>query len=104
MNKIGIIVAMDKELALLLPHLEGHSTVTINGCTFNATASGFASAIPGQPCAAVEIDSSLINGTYTLNFIGENVVDGDFSGLVRIKSGSDRGNVTINGATPVDLP
>lgn len=35
MNKIGIIVAMDKELALLLPHLEGHSTVTINGCTFH---------------------------------------------------------------------
>lgn len=80
------------------------SVVTINGCTFNATASGFAGAIPGQPCAAVEIDSSLINGTYTLNFVGENVIDDDFSGLVRIKSGSDKGNVTINGATPVTLP
>ena len=78
--------------------------VTINGCTFNATASGFAGAIPTQPCAAVEIDSSLINGTYTVNFVGENVVDEDFSGLVRIKSGSDKGNVTINGATPVVLP
>ena len=78
--------------------------VTINGCTFNATASGFAGAIPTQPCAAVEIDSSLINGSYTVNFIGENVVDEDFSGLVRIKSGSEKNNVTINGATPVTLP
>lgn len=78
--------------------------VTINSCDFNATASGFAGAIPTQPCAAVEIDSSLINGTYTVNFIGENDVDEDFSGLVRIKSGSEKNNVTINGATPVTLP
>ena len=77
--------------------------VTINSCDFNATASGFAGAIPTQPCAAVEIDSSLINGTYTVNFIGENDVDEDFSGLVRIKSGSEKNNVTINGATPVTL-
>ena len=77
--------------------------VTINGCTFNATASAFASAVAGQPCAAVEIDSSLIT-SYTVNFIGENVVDEDFSGLVRVKKGSEKNNVTINGATPVTLP
>lgn len=78
--------------------------VTINGCTFNATAPGFASGITAQSCAAVEIDSSLITGNYTVNFTGENVVDEDFSGLVRVKKGSEKNNVTINGATPVTLP
>ena len=78
--------------------------VTINGCTFNATTSAYASGVANQPCAAVEIDSSLINGSYTVNFIGENVVDADFSGLVRVKKGSEKNNVTINGATPVTLP
>jgi hypothetical protein len=78
--------------------------VTINGCTFNAIESAFASAVAGQPCAAVEIDSSLTNGSYTVNFTGENVVDEDFSGLVRVKKGSEKNNVTINGATPVTLP
>lgn len=77
--------------------------VTINGCEFNATASAFAGGIPSQPCAAVEIDSSLITGNYTVNFTGENVVDEDFSGLVRVKKGSEKNNVTINGATPVTL-
>jgi predicted ribosomally synthesized peptide with SipW-like signal peptide len=91
----------------VLIYTEGSSTnkvVTIKDCTFNATTSGFASAVPGQPCAAVEIDSSLISGSYTVNFVGENVVDSDFSGLVRIKAGADKNNVTINGATAVDLP
>lgn len=32
--KIGIIVAMDKELALLRPHIENESTVAANGFTF----------------------------------------------------------------------
>ncbi|MBQ5743145.1 MAG: hypothetical protein IIV79_03010, partial [Clostridia bacterium] len=77
--------------------------VTINGCEFNATASAFAGGFPSQPCAAVEIDSSLIDGNYTVNFTGDNVVDEDFSGLVRIKKGSEKNNVTINGATPVAL-
>lgn len=80
------------------------SVITIDSCTFNATASGYAGAVPNQACAAVEIDSSLIYGTYTVNFVGNNVVDKDFSGLVRIKSGADKNNVTINGATPVELP
>ena len=91
----------------VLIYTESSSTnkvVTIKDCTFNATTSGFASAVPGQPCAAVEIDSSLISGSYTVNFVGENVVDSDFSGLVRIKAGADKNNVTINGATAVDLP
>ncbi len=82
----------------------GSSVVTVNGCTFNASASAYASAVPGQACAAVEIDSSLIPGTYTLNFVGENVVDTEFSGLVRIKNDGGKNNVTINGATPVVLP
>ena len=82
----------------------GSSVVTVNGCTFNATESAYASAVPGQPCAAVEIDSSLIPGTYTLNFVGENVVDTEFSGLVRVKNDGGKGNVVINGATAVVLP
>ncbi len=82
----------------------GSSEVTVNGCTFNASESAYASAVPGQPCAAVEIDSSYIPGTYTLNFVGDNVVDSDFSGLVRIKSDGGKGNVVINGATAVPLP
>ena len=82
----------------------GSSVVTVNGCTFNASESAYASAVPGQPCAAVEIDSSLIPGTYTLNFVGENVVDTEFSGLVRIKNDGGKNNVVINGATAVELP
>ena len=81
----------------------GSSVVTINGCTFNASQEAFASAVPGQACAAVEIDSSLVSA-YTLNFVGENVVDTEFSGLVRIKNDGGKNNVTINGATPVVLP
>ncbi len=34
--KIGIIVAMEKELALLLPQLSNHSTITINDLTFHS--------------------------------------------------------------------
>ena len=82
----------------------GSSVVTVNGCTFNASESAYASAVPGQACAAVEIDSSLIPGTYTLNFVGENVVDTEFSGLVRIKNDGGKNNVVINGATAVVLP
>ena len=33
--KIGIIVAMDKELRLLLPLLEGHTTETVNGISIH---------------------------------------------------------------------
>lgn len=38
--KIGIIVAMDKELALLRPHIENESTVDANGFTFHCGTMG----------------------------------------------------------------
>jgi len=78
-------------------------TVTVKDCTFNATAPGYAGGFTQQSCAAVEIDSSLIGGTYTVNFEGNNIVDEDFCGLVRIKKGADRNNVILSGAvnTPV---
>lgn len=38
--KIGIIVAMDKELALLLPHLTDASEASINGFTFHTGSMG----------------------------------------------------------------
>lgn len=72
-------------------------TVNINGCTFNATKAGYTSS--GAHCAAVEIDSSLISGTYTVNFMGDNVfdiADDAFAGACRIKA-SKVDNVIVNG-------
>jgi len=81
----------------------GSSTVTVNNCQFYANGKAYAGGFTQQQCAAVEIDSSLIPGTYTVNFTGTNVVDpnGNFCGLVRIKKNQDPSNVTINGATAV---
>ena len=69
-------------------------TVNVNGCTFNATETGHT--WNGDPCAAVEIDASLITGRYTVNFTGTNTVDPDFNGIYRIKNNS-ASKVTING-------
>ena len=69
-------------------------TVNVNGCTFNATATGYTGS--GDRCAAVEIDASLITGRYTVNFTGTNTVDSDFNGIYRIKNNS-ASKVTING-------
>lgn len=69
-------------------------TVNVNGCTFNATVAGYTSS--GDQCAAVEIDASLISGTYTVNFTGTNRVDTKFNGTYRIKNNSGS-KVTING-------
>ncbi len=69
-------------------------TVNVNGCTFNATETGYTGS--GDPCAAVEIDASLITGRYTVNFTGTNTVDPHFNGIYRIKNNS-ASKVTING-------
>lgn len=85
----------------ILVYSEGGSLnqeVNVIDCTFNATASAYAGGFANQPCAAVEIDSSLVSG-YTVNFSGTNKVDYDFCGLVRIKKDKTPSNVTINGAT-----
>ena len=69
-------------------------TVNVNGCTFNATTTGYTGS--GDPCAAVEIDASVSTGRYTVNFTGTNTVDSDFNGIYRIKNNS-ASKVTING-------
>ena len=68
--------------------------VNFTDCTFAATATATTSA--GDKCAAVEIDGSLINGTYTVNFNGTNTVSDKFNGLYRIKAQKDPANVTVN--------
>ena len=71
------------------------SKVSVTGCTFNATASAFASAIATNPCAAIEIDNYGCGVDLTT---GSNTVDSKFSGEWRIKSYYDNGNtVTVNG-------
>ena len=79
----------------ILIYAEGGSngqTVNINECEFNASKQAFTYA--GDHCAAIEIDSSLINGNYTLNF-GDVKVDDNFAGIYRIKS-AKKTNVVIN--------
>lgn len=72
-----------------------NSKVTVNGCTFNASAGAKAGAIANQNCAAIEIDSTY-GDSFTLVTTGQNNVGSDFSGLWRIKS--INAAVTVNGA------
>lgn len=82
-----------KGKAILIYH-EGPDTVTnitVNNCTFNATAC--------EDKAAIEIGSSIsINGHYTLT-TENNVYDSEnFTGEWRIKNSAEE-NVTVNGVT-----
>lgn len=61
--KIGIIVAMQKELDLLLPLLETPSTTTIHGFTFNCGKIGSAEII-AMKCGIGKVNAAL--GTMTL--------------------------------------
>lgn len=73
------------------------SQVSVTGCTFNATKEAFAGAVPGMPCAAIEIDNygCGVNLTTSDNTIGEN-----FSAEWRIKSyDANKAEVTVNGVT-----
>lgn len=82
--------------AVLVYHEDTSKSHTVNftDCNFNASASAYT--WDGQWVAAVEIDSSLCtNGTYTVNFYGENTADSNFNGLVRIKK-SAGDNAVIN--------
>lgn len=69
-------------------------TVTINNCKFTATESGFAGAYPTKPCAAVEIDSHLVN-EYTVIFEGTNTCGSEFSNLYRVKDDGSKNNVKV---------
>ena len=62
-------------------------TVTIKDCTFTATKTAQTS--KGEDVAAVEVDSSLITGTYTLKFEGTNTIEtgeDKFAGWYRVKA------------------
>ncbi len=72
---------------------DADSKVTVNGCTFNATAGAKAGAIANQDCAAIEIDSTH-GDSFTLITSG-NTIDSDFSGEWRIKDVNTA--VTVNG-------
>lgn len=68
--------------------------VDVKNCTFNATKTAQTSA--GDDCAAIEIDGSLITGTYTVDIGGTNNLATHFNGISRIKSQKDPANVTVN--------
>lgn len=61
--KIGVIVAMDKELSLLLPLLENSSSTAINGFTFHCGTIGQASII-AMKCGIGKVNAAM--GTMTL--------------------------------------
>lgn len=61
--KIGVIVAMDKELDLILHLLENHGETTVNGFTFHTGTIGHAS-IVAMKCGIGKVNAAM--GTMTL--------------------------------------
>lgn len=61
--KIGVIVAMDKELDLMLHLLENHGETTVNGFTFHTGTIGHAS-IVAMKCGIGKVNATM--GTMTL--------------------------------------
>ncbi|MEF2642947.1 MAG: 5'-methylthioadenosine/adenosylhomocysteine nucleosidase [Paramuribaculum sp.] len=61
--KIGVIVAMDKELDLMLHLLENHGETTVNGFTFHTGTIGHAS-IVAMKCGIGKVNAAM--GTMTL--------------------------------------
>ena len=84
----------------LLIYSDGNGTVpavSVTNCIFNATKEAFAGAVPGMPCAAIEIDNygCGVDLTTSGNTIGEN-----FSAEWRIKSyDANKEAVIVNGVT-----
>ena len=77
----------------------GGSTVTVKGCTFNATAGAKAGAIANQNCAAIEIDNFQSSGTGAAHTVitEGNTYDSNFSGEWRIKNFVSGNAITVNG-------
>jgi len=78
-----------------------NTTVTVKGCTFNASAGDKAGAIKNQNCAAIEIHNYQSNITLVTE---NNTVDSDFSGEWRIKQYDTTNNctITVNGTAYTD--
>ncbi len=77
----------------------GASNVTVNGCTFNATAKGYAGAIKNQNCAAIEIDNFQSSGVGAAHTVAtsNNTYSENFSGEWRIKNFVAGNAITVNG-------
>ena len=88
-NTMGKAILIYNEGADLVSH------VAVTNCTFNATGKAYAGTISNQPCAAIEIDSSLVT-SYSLTTYNNTYNNSFFSGEWRIKK-SNGNNVTVNG-------
>ena len=77
----------------------GACNVTVNGCTFNATAGAKAGAIANQNCAAIEIDNFQTSGVGAAHNVttSENTYNNNFSGEWRIKNYVNGNAITVNG-------
>ncbi len=77
--KIGIIVAMGKELKLLLPLINSHSTITINDITYHTGTMG-AHEITAMQCGIGKVNAAI--GTLTLieNFHPDLVINTGVAG------------------------
>ncbi|MBO7236121.1 MAG: hypothetical protein J6V05_06000, partial [Alistipes sp.] len=77
----------------------GATKVTVEGCTFNATAGAKAGAIANQNCAAIEIDNFQSSGVGVAHNItaSNNTVGENFSGVWRIKNYVAGEAITVNG-------
>ena len=77
----------------------GANNVTVNGCTFNASAGAKAGAIANQNCAAIEIDNYQKSGVGAAHKVttSENTYGENFSGEWRIKNFVSGNAITVNG-------
>ena len=77
----------------------GANTVTVEGCTFNATAGAKAGAIANQNCAAIEIDNFQSSGVGVAHKLttANNTVGANFSGEWRIKNYVSGNVINVNG-------
>ena len=78
----------------------GANNVTVNNCTFNATAGAKAGAIANQNCAAIEIDNFQSSGVGAAHKVtaSNNTYNSNFSGEWRIKNYVAGNAITVNGA------
>ena len=77
----------------------GANNVTVEGCTFNATAGAKAGAIANQNCAAIEIDNFQSSGVGAAHKLttANNTFNANFSGEWRIKNYVAGGAINVNG-------
>jgi hypothetical protein len=76
----------------------GACEVTVEGCTFNATAGAKAGAIANQNCAAIEIDNYQESGVGAAHNVtaSNNTYSNNFSGEWRIKNYVAGAAITVN--------